>query len=243
MLVRTFQDAPETWLFEDIPSKTIVTPDDRIDHIILDTHLPVDRLVDLRPAVFDGFQAQAHYCIEGYGIGFVDELGHLVTQGTVIAARAHRKIAFDAKSPMRIVTILGAAPAEDNVVVRSVDEIIGSERDVFWGNGYSRRLLVRKDGFGFALCVTQANPDTSSPLQYRNHVESCYYVSGTGEYVWEGGRHPIDTNGGVSTVFVMNEHDSHHMIIKEASTCLSIFSPPIEGHESHSLNDGQVSSY
>lgn len=241
--MRTFRDAPETWLFEHVPSRTIVTPDDRVDHIILDTYLPVDQQVGLRTAVLDGFQAQAHYCIEGHGIGLVDGLGHLFAQGTVIAAKAHRTIAFEAKSPMRIVTILGAATAEDNVVVRSVDEIIGSDRDVFWGNGYSRRLLVRKDGFGFALCVTQGNPDTSSPLQYRNHVESCYYVAGTGEYVWEGGRHPIDTNGGVSTVFVMNEHDAHHMVVKEESTCLSIFSPAIEGHESHSLGEGQASSY
>lgn len=43
---------------------------------------------------------------------------------------------------------------------------------MFWGNGQSRRLLVRKDGLGFALCITFGNANTDSPLQYRNHFES-----------------------------------------------------------------------
>lgn len=243
MLVRTLRNAAETLLFERGASRVIVAAEDKVDHAVFDTSFDIGPVAKIRISALAGFQAQAHYCIEGRGIGFVDDIGHLITGGTVLAAGIGRKIAFEPESPMRIVTVLGTASAEDHVVVRSLDDVIGSERDVFWGNGYSRRLLVRRDGFGFALCVTQGNPDTDSPLQYRNHFESCYYVSGSGEYVWDGGRHPIDTNGGISTVFVMNENDAHRMVVKEEATCLSIFSPAIEGHESHSLGEGQASSY
>lgn len=243
MRVRTFAKATEAQLFEGLASREIVSFADSVDHAIFDTRFPINALIDMRPEGASPARSQAHYCLEGHGICFIDEIGHLVAEGTVIAAPIGRQIAFEAKAGLRIVTILGTAPAEDRVVVRSLDEVIGTERDVFWGNGYSRRLLVRGDGIGFALCVTLGHANTDSPLQYRNHFESCYYVSGTGEYTWNGGRHPIDTNGGVSTVFVMDEHDAHHMIVHEEAICLSVFSPAIEGHERHALKEGEASSY
>jgi hypothetical protein len=126
---------------------------------------------------------------------------------------------------------------------RSLAKIHGTDRDVFWGNGQSKRMLVKRDGLGFAFCVTVGNPDTDSLLEYRNNLESCYYISGTGEYDWGSGKHPILTDKGQATVFIMNNHDTHHMRINQESVCLSIFTPPIEGNESHDFSSGRPSSY
>ena len=40
------------------------------------------------------------------------------------------------------------------MIVRSFEEIAGSDRDVAWGNGQSRRLLLATDGMGFAVADT-----------------------------------------------------------------------------------------
>ena len=173
----------------------------------------------------------------------MDGAKYLMTAGTLVAGSINLTIEFESQTRMRICTIFGTEPVDDKLIVRSLDEVIGTERDVFWGNGQSRRLLVKRDKLGFALCVTVGNANTDSALQYRNHFESCYYISGSGEYVWDGGRHPIDTNDGIATVFIMNRNDAHRMVVRDQSVCLSVFSPAIEGHESHSLSSRQNSSY
>lgn len=152
-----------------------------------------------------------------------------------------------AKEEVRLCSVLGGTGTEEELppepLVRRVADTLGTPRDVFWGNGQSRRLLVKSDGFGFALCQTLGNQDTDSPLQYRNHFESCYYVKGSGKYVWETGSHPIDTNGAGGTAFIMNRNDPHRMVVDDPSICISVFSPPIEGHESHDFSAGASSSY
>lgn len=88
---------------------------------------------------------------------------------------------------------------------------------MFWGNGYSRRFLLQEDGFGITVCNTLGFADSDSPLNYTQHLEACYYIQGTGEYAWEKDtqRHPILAEGESGTVFIMDQHDSHNMRIKE----------------------------
>lgn len=114
---------------------------------------------------------------------------------------------------------------------------------MFWGAGSSKRLLVKRDGLGFAFCVTNGHADNDSPLEYRNHLESCYYIEGTGEYVWQDGSRPILTEDEEATVFVMNLHDAHRMVIRDESVCLSIFTPAIEGTQAHDFTRAATSSY
>ncbi|TFH98631.1 ectoine synthase, partial [Micrococcus lylae] len=51
---------------------------------------------------------------------------------------------------------------------------------VEWGGGTSDRLLVEKDNMGFAVCHTIVKQGTASKLEYRNHLEACYCISGSG---------------------------------------------------------------
>lgn len=67
------------------------------------------------------------------------------------------------------------------MIVRSIDEIAATTRDVAWGNGQSRRLLVKSDGMGFAVAETLVLAGTQSLLEYKNHLEACYCIAGEGE--------------------------------------------------------------
>jgi len=246
MIVRTWNAAPTAGVFERAASREMVTPSDAVGHAIYDTRIAAGEADRLTTGASAPFEAQAHYCVAGEGTVSIDGRCWPIAPDTIVAARADALIAFTADSDLRICSIFAGdtpVPAETPALVRSVAEIEGTPRDVFWGNGQSRRLLVRSDGFGFALCQTLGNAQTDSPLQYRHHFESCYYVAGSGEYVWGDGRHPIDTNGAGGTVFIMNENDAHRMVVDNPSMCLSVFTPPIEGHESHDFTGKRPSSY
>lgn len=247
MIVRTLSSAGAERLFRDTMSREIVSRTDQVGHAVFDTQFAAGDADTLARDAAGEFPAQAHYCLSGEGIATIGGRTVTLVPDMLIAARAATPFSVRARSELRLCTIFGGTGPEEDLpvdpLVRRVADMLGTPRDVFWGNGQSRRLLVRSDGFGFALCQTLGNPDTDSPLQYRNHFESCYYVRGTGEYVWDGGRHPIDTNGAGGTVFVMNRNDAHRMVVRDAAVCLSVFSPAIEGHEAHDFSKGAASSY
>ena len=79
---------------------------------------------------------------------------------------------------------------------------------VDWGGGTSDRLLVEKDGMGFAVCHTIVKQGSSSKLEYRNHLEACYCVSGSGSVVEKDGTVHEITPG---TIYVLDEHDPHEL--------------------------------
>ncbi|GAA3012211.1 ectoine synthase [Kitasatospora albolonga] len=122
--------------------------------------------------------------------------------------------------------------------VRSLDDVAPVE----WGNGTSHRLLTKSDGMGFAVADTLVRKGTSSALQYRNHLEACYCVGGSGEVVEKDGtRHKI-TKG---TIYVLDQHDPHYLIASDDEDLLlvSIFNPPIVGTEKHTLSEDGFSQY
>ncbi|MFE4976520.1 ectoine synthase [Kitasatospora sp. NPDC056651] len=121
---------------------------------------------------------------------------------------------------------------------RSLDDVAPVE----WGNGLSYRLLTKRDGMGFAVADTLVRKGTSSALQYREHLEACYCIGGSGEVVEKDGtRHKIVPG----TIYVLNEHDPHHLIASEDEDLhlVSIFNPPINGDEKHTLSEDGYSQY
>jgi L-ectoine synthase len=126
------------------------------------------------------------------------------------------------------------------MIVRSFDEIAGTERDVAWGNGQSRRLLVKSDGMGFAVAETLVLAGTESLLEYKNHLEACYCIAGDGEVEdTAGNRYPIKPG----VIYALDKHDKHYLRARNDMRLISVFSPAIEGPERHSLKEGGSSSY
>lgn len=87
---------------------------------------------------------------------------------------------------------------------------------VEWGGGTSDRLLVEKDGMGFAVCHTIVKQGTSSKLEYRNHLEACYCISGSGQVVEKDGTVHEITPG---TIYVLDEHDRTSCAAARRRTC------------------------
>lgn len=113
---------------------------------------------------------------------------------------------------------------------------------VEWGNGTSHRLLVEKDNMGFALAHTLVRAGTESKLEYRNNLEACYCISGSGSVE--------DTEGNMvrvypGVVYALNNNDAHYLRADQSGDMelISIFNPPIRGDERHSIDPDGFSSY
>ncbi len=127
------------------------------------------------------------------------------------------------------------------MIVRNISEILKSERDVAWGNGQSRRFLLRSDGMGYSLTDTIVNAGTSSLLEYKNHLECCYCIEGEGEVktVEDGKVYPIKPG----TMYALNKNDKHYLTAYSTMRLICVFLPALVGQEAHNLTNAESSHY
>ncbi len=119
------------------------------------------------------------------------------------------------------------------MIVRDISEILGTDRDVSGPGWNSRRLLVRSEGMGVSMTDTVILAGAEMTLEYKNHLEACYCISGKGEIFDHatGETHAI----GPGVVYVLNAHDKHRLICDpdEDMRLVCVFNPALEGTECH----------
>jgi L-ectoine synthase len=126
------------------------------------------------------------------------------------------------------------------MIVRKLSDLIGTDRDVAWGNGQSRRFLLARDGMGFTLTDTIIDAGSESLLEYPNHLEACYCIEGEGEIEdREGTIHRIEPG----TMYALDKHDKHYLRATTTMRLVCVFSPPLQGSEAHRLAEGKSSYY
>jgi L-ectoine synthase len=125
------------------------------------------------------------------------------------------------------------------LIVRRLEELIGTARDVPWGNGQSRRFLIAKDGMGYSLTDTVVEAGSESRLHYKNHMEACYCIAGRGEVECQGTKYPIVPG----TMYALDQHDDHILRAFETMRLVCVFSPPLQGSEAHNLSKEGASHY
>lgn len=67
------------------------------------------------------------------------------------------------------------------MIVRHLNERIGTEYDVNTDTWRSRRLLLKDDGVGFSLHDTIIKAGTETMIWYKHHYEAVYCIEGEGE--------------------------------------------------------------
>ncbi|WP_296736543.1 ectoine synthase [Mesorhizobium sp.] len=125
---------------------------------------------------------------------------------------------------------------------RKLADVEKTDFFVDWGNGTSHRLLTQRDGMGFTVCHTVVRAGSESRLQYRRHLEACYCISGSGEVEDMSGKvHRVEPG----TIYVLDAHDDHFLRADNAGdmVLMSVFNPPLNGTERHSLKGEAGSAY
>ncbi|RSM77686.1 ectoine synthase [Kibdelosporangium aridum] len=124
------------------------------------------------------------------------------------------------------------------MIIRSIDEV----KTVEWGNGLSRRFLLEADGMGYTLTDTLVRAGTKSHLEYRNHLEACYCIEGSGEVIDTEGNSFKITPG---VMYALDKHDPHWLVASphEDLRLVCMFTPALRGDEAHNLDTDEFSEY
>ena len=117
------------------------------------------------------------------------------------------------------------------MIVRRLNDVIGTDREVRAENWTSRRLLLREAGMGFSLHDTVIHAGTTTEIHYQNHLEAVYCIEGQGviEVLPAHERYTIAPG----TVYALDKHDKHLLIAETDMRMVCVFTPALVGPEVH----------
>jgi L-ectoine synthase len=117
------------------------------------------------------------------------------------------------------------------VIVRTLDEVVGSDRDVEGDGWRSRRLLLRRDEVGFSLHDTTVAAGTELTLHYKHHLEACYLIAGEAELtdLATGEEHHLEPG----SMYALDQHDRHTLRVQSELHLVCVFNPALTGAETH----------
>lgn len=120
------------------------------------------------------------------------------------------------------------------MIVRKIDDIIGTKQEVHAlnGNWVSKRLLLKDDNMGFSFHETVIFKGTETRIWYKNHVEAVYCVEGEGEVetIQDGKVYSLQPG----TLYALDKHDQHYLrALGSDLRLLCVFNPPLVGDEVH----------
>jgi len=117
------------------------------------------------------------------------------------------------------------------VIVRRLEDLIGTDRDVRAATFHSRRLLLAKDRMGFSFHDTVLHAGTTTLIWYKHHLEAVYCVEGEGELevLPDGPTYAIRPG----TMYALDGHEKHHLRADKDLRMICVFTPPLTGSEVH----------
>lgn len=120
------------------------------------------------------------------------------------------------------------------MIVRRLDELSGSDREVHAETWTSRRLLLAGDGMGFSLHDTVIHPGTTTEIHYQNHLEAVYCVQGKGRVtvVETGDVYEIEAG----TMYALDGNEKHLLTAETEMRMVCVFNPALVGPETHDEN-------
>ena len=117
------------------------------------------------------------------------------------------------------------------MIIRTLEDIAGTDRDVSGPGFRSRRILLRKDGMQHSLHFTEVPAGTEMQLWYKVHLEANLVITGTGEVedVATGAVHPI----GPGSLYALDQNDRHVLRAHTDLQLVCVFTPALTGRETH----------
>ena len=120
------------------------------------------------------------------------------------------------------------------MIVKHLDDVIGTAADVDTEGWTSRRLIYKDAGMGYSVNDTIIKAGAELTMEYKNHFETVYCIEGAGEITDLGTGETHELKPGV--MYALNDHDRH--IVRPETDILTacVFNPPLNGKEQHDEN-------
>ncbi|GAA4077009.1 MULTISPECIES: ectoine synthase [Actinomadura] len=117
------------------------------------------------------------------------------------------------------------------MIVRSVHDVTGTDRDVRTRNWRSRRVVLAQENVGFSLHETTLEAGTVNDFWYANHVEAVFVVEGDGELLDKetGEVHHLSPG----SLYLLDGHERHRLLPRTRMRAICVFTPPLTGSEVH----------
>ena len=117
------------------------------------------------------------------------------------------------------------------MIVRRLEEIQGTDRDVEAPTFSSRSFLLKNDRMGFSFHDTILHAGSETLIWYKNHLEAVYCIDGIGELedLDNGEIHQIQAG----TFYALDGHERHYLRAKTDLRMMCVFSPALTGKEVH----------
>ena len=117
------------------------------------------------------------------------------------------------------------------MIVRSLEEVIGTEREVKGPTWTSRRLVLAKEKVGFSVNDTVVSAGAEITMWYAHHVEAVYVIEGRGELVDDetGEKHRLEPG----VLYLVDAHQRHTLRAHTRLRAVCVFDPPLTGREVH----------
>ncbi len=120
------------------------------------------------------------------------------------------------------------------MLVRSVQDLDDTDRDIKTPNWRSKRIVLAKEGVGFSVHETTLYAGTVNDFWYANHIEAVFIVEGEGELLDKetGETHEL----GPGSLYLLDKHDHHQLRPRTDMRTVCVFNPPVTGREVHDEN-------
>jgi len=126
------------------------------------------------------------------------------------------------------------------MIVKHLEDVIGTEFDIDTPTWNSRRLILKKDNVGFSLHDTIIKAGTETMIWYKHHIEAVYCVEGEGEIELIDTRETYSIRPG--TLYVLNGHEKHWLRGTTDMRMICVFNPPCTGQEVHDEEGAYVAA-
>lgn len=120
------------------------------------------------------------------------------------------------------------------MLVRSVDDVTGTEDDVQTENWRSARIILAREKVGFSVHETTLKAGSDNYFWYANHIEAVFITEGEGQIIDLATDEVHELKPG--TVYLLNNHDKHRVLPRTQIKCVCVFNPPVTGREVHDEN-------
>jgi L-ectoine synthase len=137
----------------------------------------------------------------------------------------------------------GPVPRTDRrMFVKRADEMRAAGREMTVANGQARtlRMLTRDDDVGFGFSDVHLPAGADATLWYKHHREANHVVAGTGAVsdLTTGQAWRLEPGVG----YFVGPEDRHRLRAETDMHLVSIFCPPLEGHEQHDADGALAGS-
>ncbi len=117
------------------------------------------------------------------------------------------------------------------MIVRTTEDITGTDRDVSDGMWRSKRIVLAGDGVGFSFHETTIKSDAVCEFHYQHHIEAVWVVEGNGMLtnLETGEQHKLSA----VTMYLLDGHERHRVTCHDQLRMFCVFNPPVSGQEVH----------